>query len=143
MEFAPYLFITGGRCEEALNFYKSIFGGEITQVMRWSEAPKDMNLPADMGNRIMHSQFKAPGITFMASDATPNKQYGEGAISLSVAPTTEKEAKSIFDKLAQGGNIEMPLEKTFWNALFGMLTDKYGIDWMVNYQFSEVTASRN
>ena len=134
MEFAPYLFVTDGKCEEALNFYKGIFGGEIKDVSRWKDAPPEMQGPPDMGNRIMNSTFAAPGVTFMASDARPTTTYGDGPISLCIATKTQDEAKRVFDGLSKGGKVEMPLEKTFWGAMFGMLTDKYGIDWMVNCQ---------
>lgn len=137
MEFAPYLFITGGKCEEALNFYKGIFGGEIVEIMRWKEAPAEMGLPAGLGDKIMHSKFKSNALTFMAADAQPNKKYGEGPLSLSLGTQDVNEAKRLFDTLSQGGNAEMPLEKTFWGAMFGMLTDKYGIDWMVNCQLEQ------
>jgi len=134
MEFAPYLFITGGKCEEALNFYKGIFGGEIGQIMRWKEAPAEMSLPAELGDRIMYSSFNSTAVKFMAADAQPTTQYGDGPISLSLGTKDVSEAKRLFDALSQGGKVEMPLEKTFWGALFGMFSDKYGIDWMVNCQ---------
>lgn len=134
MELEPYLFITGGKCEEALNFYKRIFGGDIAEVMRWKEAPAEMSMPAELGNRIMHATFRSPAVKFMASDAQPTTQYGDGPISLSLSTKDESEAKRLFDALAQGGKVEVPLEKAFWGALFGMLSDKYGIDWMVNCQ---------
>jgi PhnB protein len=137
MEFAPYLFITGGRCEEALNFYKRIFGGEIGQIMRWKEAPAEMGLPAELGNRIMHSTFTSPAVKFMASDAQPTTTYGDGPISLSLGPKDVNEAKRLFDALSQGGKVEVPLEKAFWGAMFGMFTDKYGIDWIVNGQVEQ------
>ena len=134
MEFAPYLFITGGKCAEALDFYKGIFGGKIDQLMRWKEAPADMGLPAELGDRIMHSNFSSTAVNFMASDSQPTTKYGDGPISLSLGTKDVNEAKRLFDALAQGGKVEMPLEKTFWGAMFGMLSDKYGIDWMVNCQ---------
>jgi PhnB protein len=137
MEFAPYLFFTGGKCEEALNFYKGIFGGEISQVTRWKDGPADPNTPADLGERIMHSTFSSPAVNFMASDARPTTQYGESAISLSLGTKDVNEAKRLFDGLAKGGKVEMPLEKTFWGAMFGMLTDKYGMDWMINCQLEQ------
>jgi PhnB protein len=137
MEFAPYLFFTGGKCEEALNFYKGVFGGEITQVMRWKEAPADMSMPAELGSRIMHSTFSSAAVNFMAADARPTTTYGEGAISLSLGTKDVGEAKRLFDALSQGGKVEMQLEKTFWGAMFGMLTDKYGIDWMMNCQLEQ------
>ena len=132
MQLAPYIFITGGRCEEALNFYKSVLGGEITDISRWKDAPADMGMPADMGNRVMHATFAAPGITFMASDSQPTTTYGDGPISLCVTTDNEGDAKRIFNTLSAGGKVEVPLDKAFWGAWFGMLTDKYAIDWMVN-----------
>lgn len=134
MEFAPYLFITGGKCEEALNFYKGVLGGEIKDIMRWKDSPPEMQGPPGMGNRIMHSTFTAPGVSFMASDSRPETKYGDGPISLCIHTDSEADAKRIFDALASGGNAEMPLEKTFWGAMFGMLTDRFGIDWMINCQ---------
>jgi len=137
MEFAPYLFITGGKCEEALNFYKGIFGGDISQIMRWKEAPADMKLPAELGSRIMHSTFSSSAVNFMASDAQPTTTYGDGAISPSIGTSDVNEAKRLFAALSQGGKVEVPLEKAFWGAMFGMFTDKYGIDWMVNCQLAQ------
>lgn len=134
MEFAPYLFFTGGKCEEALNFYKRVFGGEISQITRWKDAPSEMSMPAELGERIMHSTFSSPAVNFMASDARPTTKYGDSAISLSLGMDDASEAKRIFDALSQHGKVEMALEKTFWGAMFGMLTDKYGFDWMINCQ---------
>ena len=134
MEFEPYLFITGGKCEEALNFYKGVFGGEVGEVMRWKEAPAEMSMPAELGNRVMHATFKSAAVKFMASDAQPTTQYGDDPFSLDQTKDAKRQAKRLFDTLSQGGKVEVPLEKAFWGALFGMLTDKYGIDWMVNCQ---------
>ncbi len=137
MQLQPYL-LFDGKCEEALNFYKGIFGGEIN-LSRWKEMPQGTEGPpvtAETENRIMHGDFKADGIAFMASDATPGKTYGEGPISLSIGLSDTAEAERIFNALAAGGNVEMPLQDTFWGARFGMLTDKYGIDWMINCQLN-------
>lgn len=134
MELEPYLFFTGN-CEEALNFYRGIFGGEISEISRMKDAP--METPPGYGDKIMHASFKSPALKFMASDTRPGKTYGEGPISLSLSTKDQNEAKRIFDALSQGANVEMPMEKTFWGALFGMLTDKFGIDWMVNCQLEQ------
>ncbi|MGA8099410.1 MAG: VOC family protein [Candidatus Cybelea sp.] len=134
MQLEPYL-LFDGRCEEALNFYKAAFGGEIEGVSRWSEMPKDAGGPPvtpETANRVMHASFKSAGVSFMASDATPGKTYGEGPISLSVSTTDIAEAERVFNYLAAGGNVEMPMADMFWGAKFGMLTDKFGIDWMVS-----------
>ena len=133
MELEPYLFFSGN-CEEALNFYKGIFGGEITSISRWKDAPADMGMPAEHGERVMHANFKSPTMRFMASDSRPTTQYGEGRISLSLGTSDLAEAQRVWDALSKGANVEMPMEDTFWGAKFGMLTDKYGIDWMINCQ---------
>jgi PhnB protein len=132
MDFRPYLFVTGGKCEEALKFYKSIFGGDFNVEMRWKDAPQEMGLAAEMGQRIMHSTFDSPAVKLMASDSRPTTTYGDSAVSLAVSTDTEDDAKRIFDALAKGGKVEVPLEKAFWGGLFGMLTDTYGFDWSVN-----------
>ncbi len=134
MQLEPYLFFKGN-CEEALNFYKDIFGGEIEGLSRWKDMPEGSEGPpvtAETANRVMHASFRAPGIAFMASDATPDKTYGEGPMSLSLGTSDVAEAERVFNKLAAGGNVEMPLADMFWGAKFGMLTDKFGIDWMIN-----------
>ena len=136
MELVPYLFFTGN-CEEALNFYKGVFGGEIVGLQRWKDTPEDADGPQvtpETENRVMHAKFEASSVAFMASDATPGKSYGEGPISLSLNTTDVAEAERAFQGLASGGNVEMPLTDMFWGAKFGMLTDKFGIDWMINCQ---------
>lgn len=139
MQLEAYLFFDG-KCEEALNFYKEVFRGEIEGISRWKEMPADAGGPPvtpETENRVMHATFKSPGITFMASDASPGKTYGEGAISLSLSTEDLAEAQRVFNGLAQGGNVEMPMADTFWGATFGMLTDKFGIDWMVSCRKSQ------
>lgn len=134
MELEPYLLFSGN-CEEALNFYKEVFKGEIEGLSRWKDMPPNEEGPEvtpETAERVMHANFKSPGFSFMASDARPGKTYGEGPISLSLATTDLAEAERVFNGLAQGGTVEMPMADTFWGAKFGMLTDKFGIDWMVS-----------
>ncbi len=98
MQLEPYL-LFDGRCEEALNFYKAAFGGEIEGLSRWSEMPKDAGGPPvtpETANRVMHASFKSAGVSFMASDATPGKTYGEGPISLSVSTTDDRRSGARF-----------------------------------------------
>ena len=133
MELEPYLFFSGN-CEEALNFYKDVFGGEVTSINRWKDAPADMGMPAEHGDRIMHANFKSPSVKFMGADSRPTTQYGEGRISLSLGTDNLGEAQRVWDSLAKSGTVEMPFADTFWGAKFGMLTDKFGIDWMINCQ---------
>jgi PhnB protein len=89
-------------------------------------------MPDDQGDRVMHARFKAPGVAFMASDGRPGEEYKGGNISMSIGLDDKKEADRIFNALAEGGTVDMPMQDMFWGAYFGQLTDKYGVDWMIN-----------
>ena len=134
IQLEPYLFFDG-TCEEALNFYKEVFGGEIEGLSRWKEMPGDAGGPPvtpETENRVMHAYFKSDGVSFMASDASPGKKYGEGPMSLSLDVGDVAQAQRVFNQLSAGGSVEMPMQDMFWGAKFGMLTDRFGIDWMVS-----------
>ncbi|WP_025144207.1 VOC family protein [Pedobacter jeongneungensis] len=127
-----------GNTEEAFNFYKSVFGGEFLVVQRYKDSPGCDGMPASDQEKLMHIALPIGGNILMGTDITnpmPAATFGTG-ISLSVDATSEEEAKRLFDSLSAGGTITMALEKTFWNALFGMATDKFGIQWMVNYDYN-------
>ena len=132
----PYLTFDGN-CEEAFDFYKSVFGTEFMTKNKFREMPAENNMPADDGEKIMHVSLPVGNTTLMGSDRVA--MQGEGTMgnnfSISVVTDTEDEATSIFNKLSSGGTITMPLQKTFWNAYFGMLTDRFAIQWMVNYDY--------
>lgn len=136
----PYLTFNGN-CEEAFNFYKSVFGGEFTYIGKFKDMPSEEPLPEGVGELIMHVSLPISKETIlMASDA--NEAFGQTAtagtnFSVSINTENEDEAKKLFDGLSNGGKITMPLEKTFWGALFGMFTDKFGIHWMVNYDYEQ------
>lgn len=121
-----------GTCREALNFYKDVFGGEILSMQTFGEAP--MESSEDQKDRIMHAQFKSDEIYFMASDGMGESCSDNNGtqVSLSIDSSDEGEQEKIFNKLSEGGNITMPLQDTFWGAKFGMLVDKFGINWMFN-----------
>jgi PhnB protein len=130
----PYLAFPGN-AEEALNFYKDVFGGTIESLMRFDTMPADggMQVPEDYKNKVLHSTFKADQMMFMASDSMPGqKVMGGDNVSMSVNMDKPEEVDMVFNKLAQGGKVTMPLANTFWGAYFGMLQDKYGINWMFN-----------
>ena len=116
---------------EAMEFYKTVFGGNLVmntfQEFHASEDPQE-------GSKIMHSMLEADnGITFMASDTPSGMEHREGAnISMSLSGDNETELRGYWDKLSEGGQISMPLEKAPWGDSFGMLTDKFGINWLVN-----------
>ena len=131
----PYLFF-GGRCQEALDFYATAIGARIDLVMLHKdspEAPPPGMLPPGFENKVMHATFRVGSTTLMASDGC-----GEGdtfaGFSLSLALPSEADARRAFDALAAGGKVSMPLTRTFWSPCFGMLTDRFGMGWMVTVE---------
>lgn len=118
------------RAAEAMNFYKSVFGGEL-QLMTFGQSGSQDPAEKDL---IMHGQLETPaGFTLMGSDTPPRMEYRQVAgISISLSGEDEKELRGYWDKLAQGATITQPLEKAPWGDSFGMLTDKYGTPWLVN-----------
>ncbi|MDQ2866710.1 MAG: VOC family protein [Candidatus Eremiobacteraeota bacterium] len=131
MELAPYIFYYG-RCEEALEFYKSVLGGKY-EVMRNADSPMADEVSADFKNKIMHASFTADGISFMASDGREAKSIDPeaGNISLSLAFKDRAEGERLFNVLAEGGKVKMSLGDAFWGGQFGILDDRFGIEWMV------------
>jgi PhnB protein len=128
----PYLFF-GGRCEEALEFYRKALGAEVEMLMRYNESPQPTPpgmLQAGFENKVMHASFRVRGLQLMASDGCDSKTKFEG-FRLSLALPTEADARRAFDALADGGSVQMPPSKTFWSPCFGMLTDRFGLAWMV------------
>lgn len=128
----PYLFF-GGRCEEALEFYKSAIGATPGMLFRFSDSPEP--IPAGMlqsgfESKVMHTSFRVGDCTIMASDGCSEGSTFSG-FSLSLTVPTEADANRVFNALADGGNVTMPLGKTFWSPCYGMLTDRFGIGWMV------------
>ncbi|WP_293307876.1 VOC family protein [Pedobacter sp. UBA5917] len=126
-----------GNTEEAFNFYKSVFGGEFSVVQRFKDSPGCDGMEIADQEKLMHIALPIGGNVLMGTDITapmPPSTLGT-AISISVDAQSEAEAKQLFDGLSAGGTITMALEKTFWNALFGMATDKFGVQWMVNYDY--------
>lgn len=128
----PYLFFSG-RCEEALEFYRQSLGAQVEMVMRFNEAPEPTpsdRLPAGFENKIMHSSFTVNGIRLMASDGCDDKSTLHG-FQLALNVDTEASAHKVFNALAEGGNVQMPLGNTFWSPCFGMVADRFNIVWMV------------
>ena len=138
----PYINFKGN-CEEAFNFYKSVFGGEFPYIGRYKDMPpSEENKMSEVdGNLIMHISLPiSKETTLMGSDVGGEwaKHSVEGNnIQLSVNADSEEDAHRLFNGLSAGGRVNMPLEKTFWGALFGMFTDKFGINWMVNYDYNQ------
>jgi PhnB protein len=128
-----------GNCEEAFNLYKSVFGGEIPYIGRYKDMPLDGNFcPPDDLEKVMHISLPISKETvLMGCDGleAPGRQITAGNnFAVSVNTGSQEEADSIFNGLAAGGLVTMPLNKTFWGSYFGMLTDQFGIPWMVGYE---------
>jgi PhnB protein len=139
---SPYLTFKGN-CEEAFNFYQSVFGGSFPYVGRFNEMPAQdgQKIPESEGNKIMHISLPISKETILmgsdSSDAFGHATVAGNNFSISINADSEEEAKKLFNGLSAGGKVTMPLEKTFWGALFGMFTDKFGIQWMVNYDYNQ------
>ena len=127
----PYLAFNGN-CREAMEFYKTVFGGELN-VQTFGEAP--VNAAEKDKARVMHAQLSSGNFMLMASDGMPDRPVTFGdSVSLSVHTQSKDETDTLFNKLSEGGTVTMPLENTFWGAYFGMLIDKFGIHWLFNFQ---------
>lgn len=134
IQFDAYLFFTSNKCKEAMEFYKSVFGGELTMQTYGKGMPAEM-MSGEMkahNDKIMHSLLSGGDIRLMASDSTRDTEFGQSFISLSLSGEDEDKLKSLWDKLAETGEITMPLEKAPWGDTFGSVTDKFGIEWMMN-----------
>ena len=136
----PYLFFNG-RCEEAIEFYKKALGAEVEMLMRWKDNPDlhnpDAQQPAagcaapPSGDGIMHACLKIGESQVMASDGMPVEKSGFQGFSLSITARNAAECDRIFGALAQGGQVQMPLGKTFFAERFGAVADRFGVSWMV------------
>ena len=138
MQVQPYLFFDG-RCEEALDFYQAALGAEITMLMRYKDAPPPLEPSAQQGcgpgqmdpEKIMHANLEIGQTQIMASDGMNSGKPDFKGFSLSINAANDAEADRIFAALSQGGQVQMPLGPTFFASRFGMVTDRFGVAWMV------------
>lgn len=129
----PYLSF-GGRCEDALEFYKQALGAEIEVVLRFKESPDPAPpgmIPPGFDNKVMHSSFRIGSSVIMATDGCDPGPTEFKGISLSLSVANEAEADRVFAALADGGQVQMPLTRTFFSPRFGMVGDRFGVTWMV------------
>ena len=125
----------GGRCEEALEFYKTAIGAEVTGLMRWKDSPDPvMKPPPGFDNKIMNAAFRIGDTQLMADDGMAEKPADFKGMTLAIGVADDAEAKRVFAALGEGGHVTMPLMKTLWTSSFGMLTDKFSVPWMVNVE---------
>jgi PhnB protein len=135
----PYLNFNG-TTEEAFTFYKSVFGGEFLTIQRFKDTPEKDKLSPEDQEKIMHIALPIGNDTIlMATDALESMGHKLNAgnnFYMSISAESESEADKLFNGLAAGGTVTMPLMKTFWGAYFGILIDKFGIQWMMNYDYN-------
>lgn len=128
-----------GNTEEAFTFYKAAFGGEFAVVMRFGDTPGCEEMPATDKNKIMHIALPIGGNMLMGTDVPETMEQVKNGTSMSISINTdsEQQTRDLFAKLSEGGKIQMPLDDMFWGALYGMFTDKFGIQWMINYEYEK------
>ena len=134
MHVQPYLFFEG-RCEEALEFYKTSLGAQVGPLMHYKDSPDKEHAaacPPGLDDKVMHAELRVGTTTLFASDGMANGNPKFDGFSLSLTVESEAEADRVFAALAQGGQIRMPLMKTFWSPKFGMVADQFGVGWMIS-----------
>ncbi len=130
----PYLFFNGS-CEQAVEFYRKALGAEVEMMMRFKDSPEPHQpgmVPPGFENKIMHTSFRIGETTVMASDGCSAEKANFEGFSLSLSIPNEAEADRVFAALAEGGQVRMPLTKTFWSPRFGMVADRFGVGWMIS-----------
>ena len=130
MKLNPYLNFNG-QCAAAFEFYQRVLGGNIMSSMTWGEMP-DAAIPAELQNRIMHISLQIGDVWLMGADSPPDRYEEPQGFNVALHYEKASEGESIFNALAEDGNVVMPFQKTFWAAGFGMCVDRFGIPWLVN-----------
>jgi PhnB protein len=132
MQVQPYL-IFDGRCDEALDYYRRVLGAEVTGLMRFKEMPdaKPGMIPPGSEEKVMHASFRLGDVTVLASDGRCMGKPSFQGFSLVLTVAGEEEAERLFAALSDGGQVQMPLAKTFFSPRFGMVGDRFGVSWIV------------
>jgi PhnB protein len=130
MKVQPYLFFDG-RCEEAIELYKRVLGAEVLMMMRFKDPPPPGMVPAGSENKIMHASMRIGATEVMASDGRCMGKPSFEGVSPALSVASEAEADRLFNALAEGGQVQMPIGKTFFSPRFGMVADRFGVSWMV------------
>jgi len=138
MKLITYLTFAGN-CEEALNFYKETLSGEILQLSHMGEG--QMEVPESVNGKVMHARLKfGDNELYMSDNFDPSSIKQGNNVSLSLQSDNLAQTETLFNKLSANGNVIMPLQDTFWGARFGMFTDKFGIQWMINCELKKEAA---
>jgi PhnB protein len=130
MQAQPYLFFDG-RCEEAIEFYRRVLGAEVTMLMHFKDSPDPGMCAPGHGDKVMHANLRIGDTTVLASDGRCQGPASFKGFALSLTVSDEAEAERLFAALADGGQVQMPLTKTFFSPRFGMVADRFGVSWMV------------
>jgi PhnB protein len=136
MKVEPYLSFEG-RCDEAIEFYKTAVGAKVNMLMRFKECPEPHpagKCPPELENKVMHASLRIGDSIVMATDGHASGKASFSGISLTISVSNDAEADRVFSALGQGGKVGMPLTKTFFSSRFGMLTDRFGVPWMIIVQ---------
>ena len=131
MQLNPYLSFDG-QCEAAFKFYEQAFDGELGPIFRYAGTPFEADVPTEWKDKVMHGSVRLGNLTLMGADVAPGKYEKPRGFSISIHIKSEAEAERIFTALAMEGSVVMPLEKTFWSPLFGMVLDRFGVQWLIN-----------
>ena len=131
MQVQPYLMFEG-RCEEAVEFYRKALGAEVTRLMRFKESPDPGMCAPGTLDKVMHMSFRIGDTTVQASDGQCSGRPSFQGFSLSLTVPDDVEAERLFASLAEGGQVKVPLTKTFFSSRFGMVADRFGVSWMVH-----------
>jgi PhnB protein len=130
MQVQPYLFFDG-RCDEAVEFYRKVLGAEVTVLMRYKDSPDPSMCSPGTTDKVMHMSFRIGDTTLLASDGHCTGQPNFQGFSLTLYAADDAEAERLFASLADGGQVRMPLAKTFFSSRFGMLADRFGVPWTI------------
>jgi PhnB protein len=123
-----------GQCEAAFKFYAQVLGGKIEFVLPFAGSPAESQVPPEWRTKVLHATLRVGDSVLMASDAPPGRFQQPQGFSVSLTLQNPADAERIYHALADGGSVTMPLQQTFWAARFGMLVDRFGIPWMINYE---------
>jgi PhnB protein len=134
MQMNPYLTFNG-QCEAAFKFYEKCLGGKIEAMLPHKGTPAEAHTPPEWHDKIMHARLNVNGEVLMGSDAPPDHYKEPKGFSVSLQLKDPAESERIFNALAEGGKVGMPLQQTFWATRFGMLVDRFGIPWMINCDY--------
>ena len=131
MQISPYLSFRG-ECDAAFRFYEACLGGTVGGIFRYAGSPMADQVPPEWADKVMHGSITVGGQVLMGGDVVADRYQQPQGFSLSIQLQSTSEAERIFQELAAGGTILMPLEQTFWAARFGMVVDRFGIPWLIN-----------